>query len=353
MNSSGWSSLERSGVGDCKAIEFDNARIDAGSQRYLFKALGVVFGAGSVYGLFLPWITFEMPLTGGTSVVYPWVFVGGRAFTLIFAILMFVGSLLFAVGHRKGVLIMAIPAATVAWFALGVSILGSIFHNFLGFFGSLVEAAMAVDTGDPGAWIRQGPGLTLVIICGFAVGVIAVLQFEPLCRTVWVAKNLYTSILSMTSLIVLLATSQSTWVVTSVLDEDVRIRFQGDQIFGSAVIDALIWLALGIWILSLLSSYPGLRKAVLILTALVAFLRLAQCGFVLAGASLLESNVPRSISIGRDIDRLPGLYSTLAISVLILPISVSSVFPRRVRLIFWIATLVFLCPVLLIAVTSN
>ena len=353
MTSSGFSNFEISESLNDEAIKSDDARIDIREHHALSRIFVVLFGLGSISALFMPWMTFEVPLTGGTSVLYPWVFAGGRAFATMYVTLILVGTTLFVAGKRIGVLLVAAPAATVAWFALAVSIFGSVFHNLLGFLGSLAEAAMVVDTGDPGAWIRQGQGLTVATVCGLAVGVVAVLQFEPLCRTVWIAKNLFTSLLNAALLIILLVSAQSTWIIGTVVNRDVRIRVQGDQIFGSVIIDGLIWLTLGAWSLSVLSSYEGLRKTARIMTAIVALLRLAQCGFVLASASLLESTLPDSIVIGRHIDRLSGLYLTIAFSIVAIPLSLSATFPKRVRTIFWSGVCIFLCVGFVFAVVSN
>ena len=353
MTSSEFSNFEISESLNDEAIKSDDARIDIREHHALFRIFIVLFGLGSISAMFMPWMTFEIPLTGKTSVLYPWVFAGGHAFTILYVTLILVGATLFVAGRRIGVLLVAAPAATVAWFALTVSIFGSIIHNFLGFFGSLAEAAMVVDTGDPGAWIRQGQGLIVATVCGLAVGVVAVLQFEPLCRTVWIAKNLFASLLNAALLIILLASAQNTWVIAAVVNQDVRIRVQGDQVFGSAIIDGLIWLTLGIWLLSVLSSYEGLRKTARIMTAIAALLRLAQCGFVLAGASLLESTVPDPIVIGHHIDRLSGLYLTIALSIAAIPLALSTTLPKRIRTIFWSGICIFLCVGFVFAVVSN
>jgi hypothetical protein len=283
----------------------------------------------------MPWWTFEVPLTGEVSDVHPWIYVGGRAFTFVYFALMLTGSAMFVCGRRSGILIVAIPAATIAWFALAISILGSIFHNILGFFGSFAGVAMLVDTGDPGAWIRQGQGLIIAIVCGIAVGVVAVLQFEPLCRVTWLKKDLYSSLLTAAVLVALLASSKNSWVVANVVGQNIRIRIQGDQIFGSAIIDGLLWVTLGLWTLSVLSSSKNLRKSVQVVTAIVAFLRLVQCGLVLASASLFESVIPDSISIGHHVDRLSSLYMTIGLSLVVVPLSFSSALSHRIRMIFW------------------
>lgn len=318
-----------------EAIDVDKRTVGVHTHRIFLRMLCALFGIGSAAALLMPWVTFEVPMSGRTSAIYPWVFVGGRAFTIVYILFVVAGLTALFLGKTKGVLLMAIPAATVAWFALAVAIFGSIFHSFLGVFGFLAQAVMLIDTGDPGAWVRQGQGLILSIVCGLAVGVIAVLQFEPLCRTTWLVKKLFASLITTVSLFILLASSQNTWVVASVVGRDLRIQVQGDQIFGSALIDGLIWVTVGIWILSVLAGYEGIQKLAQIMTVTVAVLRLVQCGFVLASASLFESALPGSIQVEKHVERLSGLYLTMGLSIVLIPLAFSSAFSKRIRVFCW------------------
>ena len=353
MTSFDSSGLEISSHTKHQAENLDEKKVHIRTDGLILRLLAAVFGIGSVVSLFLPWVTIELPMNGNSTEIYPWVFIGGRAFTFVYLFLVVAGFVLVVTGNARGFLFVAVPAATISWFALLIAVISSIFHNFFGIFGALIKAAMVFDTGDSGTWIRQGHGLILAIVCGFGLGVIALLHFEPLCRTIWVAKNFYTSILAIASLVVLLASSQSTWVFASVSGRDLWLRVQGDQIFGSAIIDALIWMTLGIWVLYLLCGFGGLQKAAQIMTVVAAILRLLQCGFVLVGASFFESAVPRSVPIGQDVDRLLALYLTVGLSVVLVPLVFSSGFPQQVRVLFWGLICVFLSGALIFVVLSD
>lgn len=299
------------------------------------RLTGIIAGLASIGAMFTSWMTFDIPLKTGTINLYPWVFVGGRIFTVIYCLIVFLGAAIFATSKPIGVLIMAIPASAVAWFALLAITFRSVFHNFLGLFGSLVGAAMVVDTGDPDAWIGHGPGLLLSIVSGIVLGIVAVLHFKPLAGLVWDRADFSATILTAGILVLLLAFSQNTWITAEIVGHNVRLRIQGDQIFGSAIVDGILLATLGLLVLSLLVKSATLTKMVRLTTALVATLRLLQCGFVFAISSLARNVAPSSLPIGDSIERAPSLYFASVLSVISVPLAFSGLFPPRRRRALW------------------
>jgi len=317
------------------------------------RLIGLLAAFASVASMFISWMTFEIPLKNNRIELYPWVFVGGRAFAIIYCLTIFVGVVIFVSKKPIGILIVAVPASVVAWFAFAVIVISSIFDNFVGVFGQLIRVATAVDTGEPGAWIGQGPGLVIAVVSGLLLGVVAVLHFQPLSTITWDRGDLSETISTAVILIALLVSSQNTWVTAEIIGHQFRLRIQGDQLFGSAIVDGILWMAIGLWALSALVKVEGLRKLVQIATAIGAVLRLLQCGFVFAGTALLRKIMPGSIEIGDSVHKLPSLYFASALSVISILFAFSAFFSIRLRQGVWAvasATLILISVLALIGI---
>jgi hypothetical protein len=256
---------------------------------------------------------------------------GGIAIIMTIALFVLIGAVVGIFKRMTGMTIMSLSVATLGWMA-------AISGMLLTLLWSLIPSVNVAGLDLGKATLSQGNGVVVTVVASLALAFMVVRQLEPL-RTYSPTTHIpMIPILAVVPIVVIAVCMHSKWIRLGTDESSVQAAIAGDALYGSGLVVLVLWLAVGLWIGSLMVNRSLMISIASVLSVLVSIVVGLYAVFVWAGGRLLNWLVPAKLEKWTAVSVEPQLYIVFIATAIALAASVLGLFPRMHRFTFSLGT---------------